>query len=75
MEFGREIIQNALDRRIELLFIDEIGPLELEEKGFHEILWGVLVAPIEIYLVVRKSCLQKVIHKFAITKYMEIKTK
>ncbi len=73
LSFGREIIRNALDSNIEPLFIDEIGPLELEGKGFSKLFSSLLAASGEIYLVVRESCLENVVNKFGITEYLEFK--
>ncbi len=75
LDFGRNILRNALDNHFEPVFIDEIGPLELAEKGFYEIFRDMAGSPIEIYAVVRKNCLKEVIAKFLITGYREIEVK
>lgn len=72
LNFGREIIRNALERQLEPIFIDEIGPLELAGKGFYEILKTFIAASTDIYLVVRINCLPEVIDKFSITRYQVI---
>lgn len=64
LEFGRKIIARSILNHLEPLFLDEIGPLELEGKGFCESFSNALVAKIEIYAVVRDSCLEAVIQKF-----------
>lgn len=75
LNFGRRIIENALENKINPVFIDEIGPLELEGKGFNEIFMKLLTVSVEIYIVVRKSCLMNVIKKYLITEYTVINTK
>ena len=69
LDFGRNIIHNALSRQIQPIFIDEIGPLEICGKGFSKILTILLSSSIELYLVVREKCLDSVLNKFEITDY------
>lgn len=42
------------------LFLDEVGPLELQEQGFSPGLRAVLSLQPELYLSVRPTCLQQV---------------
>lgn len=72
LDFGREIIRNALDSAIGPIFLDEIGPLELEGKGFCKIFMRLLAAPVEMYIVVRIDCLKDVVKKFLVKNYREI---
>lgn len=39
LEFAENIITSILESGIEPIFIDEIGPLELQEKGFHKLFY------------------------------------
>lgn len=73
LDFGRRIIQKALDSAMEPIFLDEIGPLELAGKGFGEIFMRLLAARMEMYVVVRMDCLKDVVKKFLIKNYREIK--
>ena len=72
LEFGREIIKKALCFRIEPLFIDEIGPLELQGEGFHDIFSSLINTSVEIYVVVRQNSLDDVIREFPTVKFMLI---
>jgi nucleoside-triphosphatase THEP1 len=72
LNFGREIIRNALERQLELIFIDEVGPLELAGQGFYETVKASIAASINIYLVVRSNCLPEVIEKFSIIRYQVV---
>lgn len=67
LDFGRKIIKNALSNQIQPLFIDEIGPLELEGKGFNEVFSQAITAKVDMYVVVRQRCLTSVIRQFKIT--------
>jgi nucleoside-triphosphatase THEP1 len=73
--FADEIIKEAMQNESDPLYIDEIGPLELQGKGFS----GILKLAIskasgqkEIYITVRDSCLDAVIKKFAISQYKTV---
>lgn len=72
-EFVQKIILEAISRKIEPIFIDEVGPLELSELGFYSILMLVLKMNKKIYISVRQSCLKDVIEKFGIRRYRIIK--
>lgn len=70
--FAQAIAQNILDNGIEPIFMDEIGPLELQKKGFYNIFNNFLATGLDIYVVVRFSCVKDVIKLFNITKYRTI---
>lgn len=72
LDFGRVIVGNALFNQNQPVFIDEIGPLELEGKGFSEVFFNAIIAAVELYVVVRKKCLVSVIRQFGITEYQVI---
>jgi nucleoside-triphosphatase THEP1 len=72
LNFGREIVRNALTHHREPIFIDEIGPLELAGQGFCEIFSVLVTTSMEVYVAVRKNCLLEVIHKFSIMKFQII---
>lgn len=69
LDFADQIISEALKRDAEPVFLDEIGPLELQNKGFYDILKRILSSNREIYITVRKSCVEQVIMQFNITNY------
>lgn len=69
-QFGETLLRNLLkDAAIKNVFIDEIGPLELQGLGFHDILLEALQSSRDIYLCLRSSCLESVLTRFAITDY------
>lgn len=72
-EFARNTVQDIIKKEIEPIYIDEIGPLELQEKGFYHIFKLILRTQRDIYVVVRECILPEVIEKFKIVKYRIIK--
>lgn len=62
-----KILQSCISRNIELIVIDEIGPLELRGKGFSETLQQLLSLSLpktNLLLVVRENIVDGVIHHF-----------
>jgi nucleoside-triphosphatase THEP1 len=69
MDFAKEIFDMALGKQVTPLYLDEIGPLELEGKGFSHILRDCLASQAELFLVVRTGCLKDVLKAFGIREY------
>lgn len=67
--FANSIITDALQMNSEPLYIDEIGPLELQGKGFSDILTLALASRKSLYITVRETCLHAVTEKFDIHQY------
>lgn len=67
--FVRNIILDIIQNNIEPIFVDEIGPLELNEQGFYNILNLLLKTDKDMYITVRQSCVNDVINKFRFTNY------
>jgi len=67
--FAQKVAVEIVQRNIQPVFIDEIGPLELMERGFHEIFEQFLYLETNIYLVIRSSCLVEVINKYHIATF------
>ncbi len=68
-EKASEIIRNALTKEKGWLVIDEIGPLELHQKGFHDVLQELLHSSSSIpniLLVVRKPLLEEVLKFYSL---------
>lgn len=66
-----ELLQSCISRNVELIIIDEIGPLELRGKGFAEILQHLLsitLPKINLILVVRENIVDNVIENFQLDK-------
>lgn len=68
-EWAEKVIDEILEQEITPIFIDEIGPLELQDQGFCDVLKKVLnygEYSKDIYLVVRNRCVHDVMDKFGI---------
>jgi nucleoside-triphosphatase THEP1 len=70
--FAEEIISDILLNRIDPVYIDEIGPLELEGKGFYEILQVLLQTERTIYISIRSSLIEEIVQTFGLEKYKVI---
>ncbi len=70
--FAHKTISDILERGIDPVFIDEIGPLELQKKGFFNIFRALIKMEKDIYVTVRSSCVENVIKEFKIGKYKMI---
>jgi nucleoside-triphosphatase THEP1 len=64
--FAERIIDDIIDRYIDPVYIDEIGPLELDGSGFSTILEKILESQRNVYITVRNHCVKDVINKFNI---------
>jgi nucleoside-triphosphatase THEP1 len=72
-DFAGKIIDEIIEKNIEPVFIDEIGPLELQGKGFCPMLGKILKTQKDIYIVVRSHCVDDVVNRFEIKNYEIIK--
>lgn len=70
--FANKIAMEIVKENIQPVFIDEIGPLELAGRGFHEILNQFLYLETNLYLVIRASCLKEVINKYQINTFQMV---
>ena len=70
--FAEDIVSDIIKNNINPIFIDEIGPLELQEKGFYNIFKLCLQIQGNLYVVIRRNLLNEIINKFEINKYMLI---
>jgi nucleoside-triphosphatase THEP1 len=68
LNFAEEIIDELLSNNISPVYMDEIGPVELDGKGFCELLRKALHTDIDLYITVRQSCVDAVVKKFNIRK-------
>ncbi|MGC9367288.1 MAG: nucleoside-triphosphatase [bacterium] len=78
--FNPEVLKSAectyeilISKKIEPLYLDEIGPLELNHKGFHDIFKEILASNLDIFFTCRISLVDKIISKFNIKNYSLIK--
>lgn len=72
-EFAGKIIDEIIDKNIKPVFIDEIGPLELQGKGFCPMLEKILKTQKDLYIVVRSHCVEAVINRFLLKNHEIIK--
>jgi nucleoside-triphosphatase THEP1 len=75
MEFARRTAADIIEKGVDPVFIDEIGPLELQMKGFYDIFSEILRKRKKVFVTVRSSCFEKVTEYFGIRKYQIIKVK
>ena len=68
-EFADEIALQALDRKATPFYLDEIGPLELQGKGFAKLFQNLLDHRPDIVVAVRKPLLTKVVEAFSISSF------
>lgn len=69
---AKEILQNAAHQKQGWIVIDEVGPLELKGKGFHNSIREILMqrnTNLKVILVVREFLLDEVLKYFAIDAY------
>jgi len=69
MFLAENICGKIIKEQINPVFMDEIGPLELQKQGFYAILGQMIYLKKDLYLVVRKSCLDDVLRLFAISSF------
>lgn len=72
IRFAESIIDEILERNIEPVYLDEIGTLELDGRGFSPLLRKVLETERDIFMAVRMNCVQNVISQFNIENYKKI---
>lgn len=68
IDFAEKILFEELENT-DFFYIDEIGPLELLDKGLSQAFYQLLQTSKDIYAIVRNRCLCEVIHKFKIKEY------
>lgn len=72
-DFAFETIEDIVMKNLSPIIIDEIGPLELQEKGFYQLLSQLSTEDYSIYISVRETLLYTAIEKFKIKEYEIIK--
>jgi nucleoside-triphosphatase THEP1 len=67
---AEQAIQDILsDPLIRIVLLDEIGPVELQGKGFCKVLKDLLASDKELYLCINRKNLDQVVKKFGIGAY------
>ncbi len=67
--FAEKIITETINRSEDPVFIDEVGYLELQGKGFSDILKKVFEIQQEIYITVRNEYMDRIIKDYKIKDY------
>jgi len=69
-EYGSSIINQLVENNtVQDIFIDEIGPLELERRGFYQAFRMAILSKKNVYVTIRSSCLRDVVADFDIREY------
>lgn len=71
--FADSIIEEVIRNKIDPVFIDEIGPLELRGKGYHESLKKIFKEDRTIYITVRNKLVNDLIDFYSFKDYSLIK--
>lgn len=72
--FADAIVDDIIRKGISPVFIDEIGPIELQGKGHCSCFKKVLQTDCVIYFAVRDWCLEQAVRSFSIKEYNLIRT-
>jgi nucleoside-triphosphatase THEP1 len=66
MQFANHISDDIIRNHLNPVFIDEIGPLEIQKKGFYFIMRKMIICRKDLFLTVRSACIQDIIALFNI---------
>jgi len=69
LEFGNIVLEKAISSNAEYIIIDEIGPLELDEKGWASIFNKIIETNKNIIISLRKELLNDILKKFKISEF------
>jgi nucleoside-triphosphatase THEP1 len=69
LAFACETVSGIIERGMEPVFIDEIGPLELQKKGLYAIFHSLIKLKKEVYISARDSCIENILQEFNVEKY------
>lgn len=67
IHFVERKLRELMKEKVSPIFLDEIGPLELEGKCFHRIFSELLQEGCELYITVREDSIYEVINKYHIS--------
>lgn len=57
-------IKEMIQQKVSPIYLDEIGMLELNNEGFHDILLEMIASNLDLILVIRENLLQEVISAY-----------
>jgi nucleoside-triphosphatase THEP1 len=69
LEWVEREVRGLIDQKVSPIYLDEIGDLELEGKGFDSIFRLCLDSGLELYVAVRKDFVEPVLKKYGIQEY------
>jgi nucleoside-triphosphatase THEP1 len=69
IDFAEEIMIDVINKGIDPVYIDEIGPVELQEKGFYKLFRMALESGRNLFVTVRESCVDDVLRLLKINDY------
>ncbi len=69
LAFAASIVDEIIKNGTSPVFIDEIGPLELAERGFYRAFEKIIATGRDVYVTIRESCVEDMIQKFNLTEY------
>lgn len=70
--FAESIMDEIIKSGADPVYIDEVGPVELQGKGFYKPLKMALEAGRNLYVTVREACVDDVLELFKINDYVII---
>lgn len=70
--FAKDVYEEILQKNVSPIYIDEIGPIELNNQGFAIFLKKAIESKRELYLTVRKWLVSEIIEIFGISDYQII---
>lgn len=62
-------VQGMILKKVSPIYFDEVGILELQRKGFYQLVQELINSSLEIYLVIRSELVEKAIAFFDIKEY------
>lgn len=65
-------IEKLIQAKIQPIYLDEIGVLELEDKGFSTILRKMISSELDLILSIREDLIPKITHKYGIEQFETI---
>lgn len=68
-EWVEHSLMHMVTHRIGPIFLDEIGPLELEGQCFDNIMSELAASGCDLYITVRQSALEEVLERYSIKEY------
>lgn len=75
LRFADKTIAEDLESGRSPVFVDEIGPLELMDRGFAKLFRNLLSKPVPVVAVVREKLVDQVVDHFHIQQYTRIDVK